>query len=1125
MKNIILCLYAIILVLGACVRCWSGEADAWTSALTVPAGPIQVFARTECHKYWHFMNYLHWWNDRPLALDRSLRPAAVDGALVTPGSDVQAVATSLLRDAELSKGYLLDGLASFGSTSWQEPAYELYLGALAAGGTTGYKQLVEVGNSLTDLTYTRLALAKALASPYAARINGKVLVSSYALDRDGPDRIASQLQVLHGEFGAGFILVVEMTAVTEEMLRLYHLGQLSTSPSAKLTELKQSLRRYLDVADGIMVESVHHMEAETASRYDNRFDLAFYRDCLIPIFKSVLAEPAYAGKLLGLSAASGYCNNRTGDNNSEECTRRLRNTLEVAINAGPQFMILPEWNEQNENTSLQPTINNSWTHRRICEYYLRTVKGLPLAPREGDDTTLPNCILSYRKDLKIGEALELEVLNVPDSAASSPYTATLSLETPAGDVVAAFAPMAFNRAVLGDHTITVASETLAATPILRPVITIQQTTAPASRTFRDGLLHITLRPSWSIDYQTVKQPLRDIAMPAVCSLQAVGGSGRDVVITGSVSGVERIRSIEVLAGASEVFAYDRLNEYDPAHNLIIAGSYTTLPGGYDVDLSVTGSPSFEFKPVYMPESIIPYQRIGATIRFAPAERIREWPGRFYLLIPKTSQASAVITVASSHGSFSVPVADIVANGVISRTPAAQLVMRFEDFHMLPDHPVAVDAASASFTATLRADDDHPVYHMRVVTESGRIHRSKPIVLSLGQASTTVPVRVTSEVHGGSPVTVQVPRRDVLDLRYEFDSRCGDALPTAAGPRWFAQLGGGTLYADPFYAGNGGYPASNPLSKPSFATEDGAPSLHFSGNGQYLVLPTEAFPRGAFTLTFDIKPMVTTPQVLFRHHGILIGSLMLKLKDGRLFASYISKLIQESYFDTGLAVPVGQWSRIVVTYDLAQLSFQVDQQPARTYPFTGTALYFQPSVFGGHLRAGFGVEAGDGFFNGFLRALSITHATGLPSVGNTAPVANAQVLTTVKNTAKSIILTGSDPDGDLLTASVASAPTHGTLSGTAPQLVYTPSADYLGSDSFVFSVNDGTVTSAQATIVITTLAAEPSGSGANGPVGAPSGSGHSGCGLGSPVAALVVALGLGFRRRVSRYAISQREPST
>jgi hypothetical protein len=95
---------------------------------------------------------------------------------------------------------------------------------------------------------------------------------------------------------------------------------------------------------------------------------------------------------------------------------------------------------------------------------------------------------------------------------------------------------------------------------------------------------------------------------------------------------------------------------------------------------------------------------------------------------------------------------------------------------------------------------------------------------------------------------------------------------------------------------------------------------------------------------------------------------------------------------------------------------------------------------------------------------------VPRVGtNTPPVANAQSVSTPEDTAKTITLTGSDADGDPLTYSVVANPANGTLSGTAPSLTYTPTANFSGADSFTFRVNDGLSNSTLATVSITVTA--------------------------------------------------------
>src|SRR5262249_11552985 len=64
--------------------------------------------------------------------------------------------------------------------------------------------------------------------------------------------------------------------------------------------------------------------------------------------------------------------------------------------------------------------------------------------------------------------------------------------------------------------------------------------------------------------------------------------------------------------------------------------------------------------------------------------------------------------------------------------------------------------------------------------------------------------------------------------------------------------------------------------------------------------------------------------------------------------------------------------------------------------------------------------------------------------------------------------GSDVDGDALTYAVMAPPGHGTLTGTAPNLTYTPAANYNGSDSFVYRITDGVggVTFATVSLTVT-----------------------------------------------------------
>jgi len=103
--------------------------------------------------------------------------------------------------------------------------------------------------------------------------------------------------------------------------------------------------------------------------------------------------------------------------------------------------------------------------------------------------------------------------------------------------------------------------------------------------------------------------------------------------------------------------------------------------------------------------------------------------------------------------------------------------------------------------------------------------------------------------------------------------------------------------------------------------------------------------------------------------------------------------------------------------------------------------------------------------GSLTATATITWTGTPP-DNTTPVADAKSVTTDEDTPVGVTLSGSDADSDPLTFAVATQPTNGTLSGTAPDLTYTPNAGYFGPDSFTYTANDGTVDSDPATVSIT-----------------------------------------------------------
>ncbi len=107
-------------------------------------------------------------------------------------------------------------------------------------------------------------------------------------------------------------------------------------------------------------------------------------------------------------------------------------------------------------------------------------------------------------------------------------------------------------------------------------------------------------------------------------------------------------------------------------------------------------------------------------------------------------------------------------------------------------------------------------------------------------------------------------------------------------------------------------------------------------------------------------------------------------------------------------------------------------------------------------------------------LTATNAVGIRTAMTTVtvdpgiPLASNFSTNTPYNTPVAITLRGSDPQGSNLTYAIVAPPPNGSLSGTPPNVTYTPSNNFGGLDSFTFKVNDGMSDSAPATVSINVI---------------------------------------------------------
>ena len=124
-----------------------------------------------------------------------------------------------------------------------------------------------------------------------------------------------------------------------------------------------------------------------------------------------------------------------------------------------------------------------------------------------------------------------------------------------------------------------------------------------------------------------------------------------------------------------------------------------------------------------------------------------------------------------------------------------------------------------------------------------------------------------------------------------------------------------------------------------------------------------------------------------------------------------------------------------------------------------------------------VRDSEGYVPSFTLAALIPEPSGnasnqwmksAPPPENFPPVAHNQSVVTDEDTEKPVTLLATDPDGDSLTYLIVTGPSHGSVSGTPPEVTYTPEIDFNGSDSFTFKAWDGSAFSNIGTVTIIVL---------------------------------------------------------
>jgi hypothetical protein len=946
------------------------------------AARTYVFSRAQFKYGLERDDYLSRWIDQPLFVDPTLRGDATERQSI--------YYPSFRKIQEVVAEYGLDGLGFFPETSGRAEAYEL----ARRSGLNGFHLLTEFTPG--DLkpsaaTPSKMEVLKmALANPASMRLDGKVVVVSYVADSKPLSYWKKTLGELHKQYGDRFIFLPAVYRFAGQSPAHWQEKFYANSITpADIEAIKAYLREWARATDGLYYNYVIGLRTP-----ERTFDPVFYREFAVRLLKSVLAEPEFKDKYFALAAAVGHENvTRVGYTTSSDGTKTLRHSFEASMDAQPDLIDIPEWDEENENTSLRPTVYNGTSSMRIMRYYTSKLRHTDLTPLPGDDTSVPNLIISYRKLLTLGEKLHIELLNVPATDKGSAYTVQLTLEDLDGKTVYTSDAQQFHDNELTDHTLTLRSETLAAYEVLRPRLAIK--TDQRTITIEDGLHYIELRPTWNWDYKWVKQPLRDLMRPTKVDFQ-VGPAGADgkQMVSATFEANEPLAYVEVLDNDDIVYIQPPAKDAqgdgwrENADQVILDinwQSRDSLAKGMKLGgtIALKNAPARWRLPgdststARDPFSGSPSPALkGQTLSLA-GMKASNWRGDIFLAIPRSQVDKAVLAI-DMPGLYEgeLPVKRIIADsvyGIPGPNGFNMVIGRYLRQDRMPRH---LGANGTTFQAAVLPDLPNSVLHLQAIGVSGHLYRSKP-VLARAPSGKQETVAVYSETQK-RPVSLEVASSRVPDIRYEFDPRHGSAVVAEAGRPFWGILGG--YFTQVTQRGGGASNDGSPFLRPQFypagvtkgapdwvKTENGEYALQFDGKGTYVTLPQGVIPRRAgYTISMDIKPDTTAGrQLLIGNRTYYFGSLVVYLDNGKLTADFLNETAgSEKGIKSDVELAAGKWSHLVIRYDQKSLVFSVDGKAGAPLAVEGPGLFDTLSEVGGF---------GKDWFKGQIKNLRIHHS--------------------------------------------------------------------------------------------------------------------------------------------------------
>ncbi len=847
-------------------------------------------------------------------------------------------------------------------------------------------------------------------NPRILRINGQVLYLCWGwVDIPKTKEFIRKLEKMTGE-PAGLIYSCGTVSGCAEPYLSYAAGK--GVPASSLLHWFDFLTEVLQHCAGI--EYANYLDDP-----EGNLHASYYNEIIVPLFAAVCAQEQYNGKkLCGLEILTGYNNYRGRQRLSANGTKTLRAYLEISKRFNLDILKAFEWDEYNEDSHFQPTVNKPMAYQRILKYWNDTNHKRRLTPNPGDDLSLPNLILSHRKQISCGPDYELEILHIPDSGTSEPCMVTAEIVNEKGQVLLK-EDLQFNRAEFKEYTLHIPGKDYIDSEVLVTRLSIDY--QGNKKVIQEGLPFTVVRPTIACDSTWYSTPLRNVLFPAKAELRfgkVIHPKGAlaeriEVPVSAKLSFPDPLNSLEVLQNGRDIrYSYDPQNEFhqnDPGRiNLILTFYHLEMIpfGRFNATMAMKNAPSATWFAAPQDPSYSYLKNCSVKqneYSFAEHPHIKNagassWRNARMISLKKTEFDKAVFEISGTYlsgpekgGTFAwtLPLAKLKAAGVCNKIFENGFQIALEIPQHLDRLPLPVMNSSAEFEAELHTGYPDGVLAARAVSRTGKVWWSAPHVLKRSGSGEKATVSVYHNQKGAYDLPVAANR--VPHIQYRFNpAYAGNILTTAAGREFYGNLGGYDLvptgyegyhcsvYDIPYSFRQAPRAGEKRLVVPEYEkSADGTYCLNFSGKGEFIGFPPSLFPqRSGYTVRFEVLPLdVDRDQVYFVHAEHDIAGFRLRTEDQRLVVDFYRRQASNApedstVFKTSLDPVEGKWNKIEFKYDMRKISVTLNGQ-TESFPTEGIPRWVAVGGFGGD-----GTKSRNNcvqYFKGKLKSFEVIHS--------------------------------------------------------------------------------------------------------------------------------------------------------